>query len=266
MSTLKSVLFRAMMLCMVLSVVSCRTARLQKSALKEEAELMLSEPSVTDLSGRFSVTYGSSGPFTVRARMRWNKCIHLSYNALGLMEVCGVDILPNQIVLVNRLNGTYSTVNYSDIPYLDGIKVDFLTVQGILWNRIFVYGMADPVPASGHIDLITGNTGDGGRVLADDLSDFRFNLEKDGCISRISKTAMLYKASAAYSGKTAVSQTFSLPSQMNVSVVLGSKSITARLRYSGFSSAGASGEISYDQSELDKIPVSEMLKSVKKYL
>lgn len=255
-----------MTICLILSAVSCRTSRLQKTALREEAVQMLSEPSVADLTGRFSVTYGTSGPVTVKARMRWDKCIHLSYNALGLMEVCGADILPEGIVLVNRLNDTYSTVGYSDIPYLDGIKVDFRTVQGILWDRMFVYGTADPVQAAGHIDLITADKGDGGRILADDQSDFRFEMESDGRISCISKSAMLYKASITYSGQANITPEFFLPSQMNLNVNFGTKSISARLRYSGFSAARSSGEISYDQSELSKIPLSEMLEIVKKFL
>lgn len=245
---------------------SCRTSRVRKAETREYALEMLSAPEVTDLSGKFSVTYGTSGPFTIKARMRWDKCIHLSYSVLGLMEVAAVDILPDKVVLANKVNGVYSELAFSDIPYIGVAKADFRTVQGLLWNRLSVYGKSSPDEAAQHIDLLLSDSGTGRKILSDDISDFRFEVDGDGNIVSVSKSVPLCKVSAGYSGFREVDNGFRLPERMNVNVTYGSNATGVKVRYVGFSSASAREDIMIDISSLGKIPFSEMVKIVKRYL
>lgn len=253
------------MLCIVLTLTSCRTTRQQRSDAKGLVQEMLADPEARDVSGRFSVTYGSQGPLTIKARMQWNNYIHLSYSALGLLEVAAVDLLPRGVVIANRINGTYTEVSYSDIPYLDGVKVDFRTVQGLLWDRMFVYGESDNAIAAGHLDLLLNDKKNGTRIFSDDVSDFRFELDEAGRVSGISKNTLLYKALMRYSFPEAPNAA-NMPSQASLSMNFGTKSVSARLRYSGFAPVKGAGDGRIDISSLSRIPLSDMLSIIRKYL
>lgn len=261
-------LMRACLMAAALSVmiVSCRTSRQQKSDAKEYAVELLSVPAVQDISGKMSVSYGSYGPFTVKVRMRWDDCVHLSYSVLGLMEVAAVDFLQDKVVLAFPLNQVYSELSYSDIPYVDMAKADFRIVQGLFWNRMSVYGISDPVMASQHVKLLMKDGRDGMRVLSDDISDFRFELDSEGDITTISKSVPLCKASARYFGFEELTAGFRLPAQMEVSVVYGVKAQRFKARYVGFSPASSGGDIRIDISSLSRIPADKLVDMIKDYL
>ena len=246
---------------------SCRSSKvIQKNELREQAVEYLANPAVKEISGKITLTSGNKGPFTLKIKMRWNDCIHISYSVLGLMEVASVDILPRKVVIVNSLNDVYCEMKYSDIPYIGIAKIDFRTIQGLLWDRMFVYGQSDILEASSHIEMLLKDRKSGKKIFTDNLSDFRFEFDDADRLTSISKSGVLYKAFAGYSGFTDVSDGLNMPDMIDLSVTYGKKYMSAQLRYSGLSKSSTRGEIYTDVSSLAQISFDDMLKIIKKYL
>lgn len=79
-------------------------------------------------------------PFNLRLDMTWNDVIMVRAVPFGLAEVFRAELSQDGIILVNRLGHWYIRMDYNDIPYNGTLKVDFNTVQGLLWNKVFSPG------------------------------------------------------------------------------------------------------------------------------
>ncbi len=221
--------------CIALMLASCRTAEVaQSGGRRTPAKAFLAAPSVRNVSGRIAVTVGSTGPLTVTAEMNWDNCIKLSYSVLGLMEIANVTLTPKDVTIINRVSGVYCQEPYSSLPYVGVLKMDFKTIQGILWGRAVSAGKCET--------------------------------DADGDISRISVSSVLYKATVDYSGRTMLTQDCSLPSVVSVSVSSGNRSLSVRMRYNNFvASAGVIDTVN-SLYGLRKVSVSEMVDILKNYL
>ena len=73
-------------------------------------------------------------------RMKRNDVIQLSIVVLGLMEAGRIELTPDYLLLVNRLEHQYVKVKYSDVPFLQKAGVDFHTFQSLFWNELFLLG------------------------------------------------------------------------------------------------------------------------------
>lgn len=228
-------LYILLAVCIALAFASCRTTEVvQRSGGRVSKKVSAAAPSVRNVSGKIAVTVGSTGPLTVSADMSWNECIKLSYNALGLLEIANVTLTPEDVTIINRVNGVYCQEPYSSLPYIGALKLDFKTVQGILWGRAVSAGKCET--------------------------------DADGNISRISMSSVVYKATVDYSGRTMLSQDCGLPSVASVSVNSGGRSLSVRMRYNSFTvSAGSNGTVN-SVSSLKKVSSSEMIDILKKYL
>lgn len=231
---MKSDVIRIIPLCLALVLASCKTAEITKGEKKIAQKSLLSAPSVTNVTGKIAVTVGSIGPLTVNAGMSWDKCINLSYNLLGLMELANVTLTPDDVTIINRVNGVYCREPYSALPYVGILKLDFKTVQGILWGRA--------------------------------ISNGKCETDAEGNVSGLALSSVAYKASAAYSGRVMLSQDCSLPSVSSIQVNSGNRSLSVRLRYSGFARSASEIGSSASFSGLRKVTSSEMIDILKKYL
>lgn len=81
-------------------------------------------------------------PFNVRMDMAWSDVIIFRVVPFGLAEVFRAELSMDGVVLVNRLGHWYMKVDYDDIPYNGILKVDFNTIQGLLWNKVFSPGVS----------------------------------------------------------------------------------------------------------------------------
>ena len=247
----------ALMAGICLLATACRTSRQLSREALDTASGMLAAPAERDVAGKLSVTWKQNSPVTLRVNMRWNSCIHVSYSLFGLLEVADVDILPDRIVIVNRNSRTYCEIPYGDIPYNNLLKLDFTTLQGILWGRLFSSGSQDPSGALHQIRYVSPAP-DGGFQFADGASDFRFVADAGGNLVSLSRHTLLYNVSAEYFGRVPVSGSCTIPSAISITLGYGKSVQQLKLRYSSVGRGDDRGDVRTPLSGYTRISPSEM--------
>ena len=61
--------------------------------------------------------------------LKRDEAIQLSVSLLGFMEVGRLELTPDYLLLINRAERQYVKVNYSDVPYLRQVGIDFYSLQ-----------------------------------------------------------------------------------------------------------------------------------------
>jgi len=100
----------------------------------------------TDLSLRMAVeaTYGQKTmPVKGNLRMRRGEVIQMAFTALGMIEVARVEITPDAVWVIDRLNKQYARVRYSELPLVGGSLVNYALLESLLWNELFLLGQKD---------------------------------------------------------------------------------------------------------------------------
>lgn len=72
--------------------------------------------------------------------LKRDEAIQLSVSLLGFMEVGRLELTPDYLLLINRAERQYVKVNYSEIPYLRQVGIDFYSLQALFWSDLFVLG------------------------------------------------------------------------------------------------------------------------------
>lgn len=129
--------------------VGCRTLRQTKqedlsSKQLNEQLLPLVQPQtdLTDITAKTAITIDFNyQPTTLkgRLRMRRNEIVQISVTALGVVEVALIEITPETICLIDRVNKKYAKIEFSS-GLLNNIGINFATIQALFWNRIFIPG------------------------------------------------------------------------------------------------------------------------------
>ena len=255
---------RMMLLAMAvtLAVASCKTSQIPSAGRTTESSVLLADPQNRSFSGKLSVSIGQTVPVSLKTKMCWNEGITMSYSLIGLLDIASVSITPEKIIIVNRVNSSFCEADYSEIPYLDKLKLDFRSFQGLLWGRAFVYGYGKNGKAS---HLKSGRRSQEGNVtLTDERGGFQFDVDGNGQVMRTGKSTVLYNFSADYLRNGRVGSD-NLPSSVTVNASLSGKSVNARIGYSGMSvSDGRMEPVRTDG--LRKVTLSEMLGLLKEYL
>lgn len=261
--SLKAVSILAVALCVISMMLlqSCGSARQLKSESQDKATMLLSDPPLTGFSARASVALGSNSPFTVSVRTRWDEIIQISYNALGLVEIAVVELTPDKIILISRVNRIYSELPFSQVPYINDLKADFRTVQGLLWGRMSVYRIKNPAEAVSHVSMLRNGRSEE-IIFVDDASDFRYTIDTSDHVVSVSKSILLYKASIDYSSFNGIPGSFQMPQILDCHINYGLKSLSAKVRYRNLSVQN--GAVSRnDLSGLRRVGFSEMLDMIK---
>lgn len=94
------------------------------------------------LSSRISFTIFSGAKQTSvggTLKMRRNEMIQLSLTAMGLFEVGRLELTPQYLTIIDRMNHRYVQVSYADVPSLQQAGVSFFTFQSLFWNELFLF-------------------------------------------------------------------------------------------------------------------------------
>lgn len=67
-----------------------------------------------------------------------DKIIRLSLVAFGFVEVGRVEITPDCLMIVNRMQKEYAKVRFADVPYLTDAGISFHNLQALFWAELFV--------------------------------------------------------------------------------------------------------------------------------
>jgi len=88
-------------------------------------------------------------------KMKRNDVIQISLVALGLMEVGRLELTPDYMMVVDRMNHQYVKSRYADVDFLSSAGIDFYTFQSLFWDELFVLNGKDEVPTGSQYSLKT---------------------------------------------------------------------------------------------------------------
>ena len=124
---------------------SSRNVTIGNLSGKEYMEQVIAwSPSRTNLTAKAAVilNIGTNSPLKVNAnmRIRRNEVIRFTVAPLLGIEVARVDVTPEDILIVDRMNKRYTRVNFQEISSLLNTKLDFNILQSLFLNEIFLPG------------------------------------------------------------------------------------------------------------------------------
>ncbi len=85
-------------------------------------------------------------------KMKRDEIIQVSVTALGIMEVGRLELTPQQLLVLDRVNKQYLQIAWHDVPELAQAGIDFSTFQALFWNELFVPGITG-TPAATDFDI-----------------------------------------------------------------------------------------------------------------
>ncbi|MCR4592964.1 MAG: DUF4292 domain-containing protein [Bacteroidaceae bacterium] len=113
----------------------------------------LSEPSiVAKINLNISTAKGSTR-VGGSLKMKRDDVIQLSLVALGLMEVGKLELTPEYMMVIDRINHLYVKCSYQDIDFLGNTGIDFFTFQSLFWDELFVLNSNGNAPVSSNYKL-----------------------------------------------------------------------------------------------------------------
>lgn len=75
-------------------------------------------------------------------KMKRDEIIQVTITALGLMEVGRLELTPQQLLVLDRVNKQYLQVAWDEVPELAQAGVDFTSFQALFWDELFVPGIS----------------------------------------------------------------------------------------------------------------------------
>ena len=170
---LQSIVHYTLAIALVMAFVSCRSS---KKAPKEDTDITSSTAQVTTqpasdaqivasvlaqqqtvkgLRSKVSVRLaygGKSASASGQLKMKRDEIVQVSITALGIMELGRLELTPQYLLVLDRVNNQYLQVAWTDVPELAQAGVDFSTFQALFWNELFVPGISG-TPAATDFDV-----------------------------------------------------------------------------------------------------------------
>lgn len=165
----------------------------------------------TDLSLRMAVeaTYGDKTlPVKGNLRMRRDEVIQMAFTALGMIEVARVEMTPEAVWIIDRLNKQYAKAKYSELPFLGQSLVNYSLIESLLWNELFLPGQKNVMT---HLDKFNVEPSGTQRLIQPkDQKALSARFWTDAEITRLQRTRLQFGAFLSdwtYSGYQLVGDT-----------------------------------------------------------
>lgn len=116
--------------------------------------------------------------------------VQLSITPLGLFEAARVEFLPLYVQYINKLEGEYSKMNYSDVSLLQELGISYALLESVFLNGIYI-------PSAMSIDEVLKdvsvvNAG-GATVITDKMNDITYEYYIDDATGLLVKSVGTYK-------------------------------------------------------------------------
>lgn len=151
----------ALAITLVLALASCRSTKKDGiDGTTSESSQVTTKPSEDDkivatvaaarqtargIRSRVSVKLkygGKSASASGQLKMKRDEIIQVTITALGIMEVGRLELTPQYLLVLDRVNKQYLQTRWSEVPELVNAGVDFTTFQALFWNELFVPGIS----------------------------------------------------------------------------------------------------------------------------
>ena len=97
----------------------------------------------TGLRSRMNIKLAAGGKSASAGgtlKMKRDEVVQLTLTALGLFEIGRLELTPDHLFVLDRVNKQYVQERWTDIEPLRAVGADFYTFQALFWNQLFVLG------------------------------------------------------------------------------------------------------------------------------
>lgn len=141
---------------------------------------------------KFSVQVGVQKlTLTGNLKMKRDDCIRLQLMAFGFVEAGRIELTPEYVLIMDRINKQYMKATYSSIDFLRNSGLNFYSMQAMFWNELFIPGQSK-VTDEGLLSRMTVDLSGDDAILAldDGKMKYRWLTTKDQ--GRISMANVIY--------------------------------------------------------------------------
>ena len=90
---------------------------------------------------KFSIEVGVQRlTLTGNLKMKRDDCIRLQLMAFGFVEAGRIELTPEYVLIMDRINKQYLKATYSSVDFLRNSGLNFYTLQALFWNELFLPG------------------------------------------------------------------------------------------------------------------------------
>ena len=90
---------------------------------------------------KFSIEMGNQNmTLTGNLKMKRDDVIRLQLMAFGFVEAGRLELTPDYVMIIDRINKQYLKVPYSHLDFLRNSNIDFYVFQALFWNELFQPG------------------------------------------------------------------------------------------------------------------------------
>jgi flagellar motor switch/type III secretory pathway protein FliN len=90
---------------------------------------------------KFSLELGNQNmTLTGNLKMKRDDVIRLQLMAFGFVEAGRLELTPDYVLIIDRINKQYLKVPYSHLDFLRNSNIDFYVLQALFWNELFQPG------------------------------------------------------------------------------------------------------------------------------
>lgn len=248
---------------------ACRTSKraeeaaLQKQLQQAERVQSLSRPAegMTDLTAKIGLDLDyNSRPVSVkgRLRMRYNEVIQLNFTAFGLMEIASLEVRPDVVYIIDKVNKKYVKASYNS-DMLSKAGINFSTIQALFWNRLFVPGAQSEVDVRDAFSMYQSGTQQVLRPKQQGWVKHHFYTDED--LMRLEQTQMsisFYEATWRYDMFDDIDG-YMVPTSHDISLSGGSATLGAHITLSGVSCSDKSWKVGTDLSRYQQVDIEDLL-------
>ena len=92
---------------------------------------------------KFSIEVGVQRlTLTGNLKMKRDDCIRLQLMAFGFVEAGRIELTPEYVLIMDRINKQYLKATYSSVDFLRNSGLNCYTLQALFWNELFVPGQS----------------------------------------------------------------------------------------------------------------------------
>ena len=109
---------------------------------RQTTRVMTSKMNLQLVSGSKKMSVGGN------LRMKRDDVIQITLSALGLFDLGCMELTPDYLLVVDRVDHQYIKVEYKEVDFLKKAGIDFYVFQSLFWDELFLAGDRGAVPAA----------------------------------------------------------------------------------------------------------------------
>lgn len=114
---------------------------------RQTTRVMTSKMNLQLVSGSKKMSVGGN------LRMKRDDVIQITLSALGLFDLGCMELTPDYLLVVDRMDHQYIKVEYKEVDFLKKAGIDFYVFQSLFWDELFLFGSKGSAPSAKNFDL-----------------------------------------------------------------------------------------------------------------